>query len=68
MPDTMHGRDARLWRRSLSANPSRGARSPNLRNVTVDDLPAMGTLFFWAFLSRLPRSGARAAASGRTHA
>ena len=57
MPDTMHGRDARLWKRSLSADPSRGARSSNLRNVTVDDLPAMGTLFFRAFLGTIDDTG-----------
>jgi len=57
MPDTTHERDARLWKRPLSADPSAGVRLSNLRNVTVDDVPALGTLFFWAFLGTIDDAG-----------
>ena len=53
MSDPMQKRDARLWKRTLSANPRVGARRFNLRNVTVDDVPALGTLFFGAFLGTI---------------
>jgi len=57
MPDTTHERDARLWKRPLSANPGAGVGLSNLRNVTVDDVPALGTLYFWAFLGTIDDAG-----------
>jgi len=44
MSDTTHERNARLWKRTLLANPAAGARPPDLHNVTPEDLPALATL------------------------
>src|SRR5471032_3703781 len=57
MTDTMHERNARLWKRTLLANFGAGARPANLRNVTREDIPALGTLFFGAFLGTIDDAG-----------
>jgi hypothetical protein len=57
MPDTTHERDARLWRRTLLAHSGAGARPANLRNVTPEDIPALGALFFDAFLGTIDDAG-----------
>jgi len=57
MPDTTHKRDARLWKRPLSTNPRAGTRLPGLRNVTAEDLPALGALFFCAFAGTIDDAG-----------
>ena len=57
MTDTMHERNARLWKRTLLANFGVGARPANLRNVTREDIAALGTLFFGAFLGTIDDAG-----------
>ncbi|MFM0373551.1 hypothetical protein [Paraburkholderia aspalathi] len=57
MPDTTHERTARLWKRLLADSFPSGAISPNLRSVTSEDIPALGALFFAAFLGTIDDGG-----------
>jgi hypothetical protein len=57
MRDMTHVRNARLWKRTLLANPGAGATPANLRNVTPEDIPALGALFFAAFLGTIDDAG-----------
>jgi hypothetical protein len=57
MPDTTHERNARLWKRTLSVNSGEGAIPANLRNVTPEDVPALGVLLFGAFLGTIDDAG-----------
>jgi hypothetical protein len=57
MSDTKIGRNARLWKRDLSGYPGAGVTLPNLRGLTMDDVPALGALFFGAFLGTIDDVG-----------
>ena len=57
MPDETHKRNAQLWKRPLLANSSAGVRPANLRNVTREDVPALGALLFGAFLGTIDNAG-----------
>lgn len=57
MSDRTYERNARLWRRTSLANSGAGARPANLRNVTQEDIPALGALFFGAFLGTIDDAG-----------
>lgn len=57
MPDKTHERNARLWKRTLLANTGTGVRPANLRNVTPEDVPALGALLFSAFLGTIDDAG-----------
>ncbi|MFM0613177.1 GNAT family N-acetyltransferase [Paraburkholderia nemoris] len=57
MADEKHERNARLWKRTLLANSGAGVRPANLRNVTRDDVPALGALLFGAFLGTIDDAG-----------
>jgi hypothetical protein len=57
MPDSMHKRNAWLWKRALPADSKTGARPVNLRNVTPEDIPGLGELFFDAFLGTIDDAG-----------
>jgi hypothetical protein len=57
MPDEAHERNARLWKRTLLAGSGAGARPASLRNVTREDVPALGALLFGAFLGTIDDAG-----------
>ena len=57
MPDETHKRNAQLWKRPLLANSGAGVRPANLRNVTREDVPALGALLFGAFLGTIDNAG-----------
>jgi GNAT superfamily N-acetyltransferase len=57
MPDETQERNARLWKRTLLANSGAGMRPANLRNVTREDVPALGALLFGAFLGTIDDAG-----------
>jgi hypothetical protein len=57
MPGSTHERNARLWKRPLSESFPHGAISPNLRNVKLADVPALGALFFAAFSGTVDDAG-----------
>lgn len=57
MSDKLPERNARLWRRTLQANPGVEAKPSYLRNVTLGDAPALGALFFEAFLGTIDDAG-----------
>jgi hypothetical protein len=65
MPDETHERNARLWKRTLLANSGAGVRPANLRNVTREDVPALGALLFGAFLGTIDDAGHGAAQNER---
>jgi len=57
MSDETHERNSRLWKRTLLANSDAGVRPANLRNVTPEDVTALGALFFDAFLGTIDDAG-----------
>ena len=57
MPDATHERNARLWRRTSLANLGADMRPANLRNVTREDVPALGALLFGAFFGTIDDAG-----------
>ena len=57
MPDETPERNARLWKRTLLANAGEVMRPANLRNVTREDVPALGALLFGAFLGTIDDTG-----------
>jgi len=57
MPETTPKRNARLWKRTLLPSLSDGAQLPKLRNVTPEDIPGLGALFFNAFLGTIDDAG-----------
>jgi hypothetical protein len=50
MSDVTPERNARLWKRTISADSGAGPPLLNLRNVTMADIPALGALFSDAFI------------------
>jgi hypothetical protein len=57
MSNETHERNARLWKRTLLANSAAGVKPANLRNVTPEDVPALGALLFSAFLGTIDDAG-----------
>jgi len=57
MPDLTHERSARLWKRALPNAFSLGAMPASLRNVKLEDIPALGALFSTAFFETIDDSG-----------
>lgn len=50
-------RNARLWKRSALVGPGMGQMPHDLRNVTLEDIPALGKLFFNAFFGTVDDTG-----------
>jgi len=57
MPNETHERNARLWKRTLLGKTGAGVRPANLRNVTREDVSALGALLFDAFLGTIDDAG-----------
>ncbi|MGX7000067.1 GNAT family N-acetyltransferase [Caballeronia sp. KNU42] len=57
MQATTHERNARLWKRTLLADRRAGKNPPHLRHLTPKDIPALGALFFNAFLGTIDDAG-----------
>jgi hypothetical protein len=56
-PDPTHERSARLWKRSLSDALPLDAMTKSFRNVTLEDIPELGALFFSAFAGTIDDAG-----------
>ena len=57
MPILTNDRHARLWKRSLPDGFSSGAIPAILRNVKIEDIPALGDLLYAAFLDTIDDGG-----------
>ncbi|MFM0499722.1 hypothetical protein [Paraburkholderia caffeinilytica] len=57
MSNSTYGRNAQLWKLTLSADRRAEVSLCNLRTVTPKDTPALGTLFFSAFLGTIDDAG-----------